>query len=165
MQWTPDRNAGFSTADPGKLYLPVIQSLVYHYNHVNVEAQMAQQLVAAALGARRCWRSASGTPCSAVGEFEVCAVEQRAPCCRSCASRRTTRTAPTAEAVLCVNNLASRPQATTIRVPEEFRGCPARRPVRRQRFPEGLRRRDDHPDPRVARLLLAARSCRGAARG
>ena len=25
MQWTPDRNAGFSTADPGKLYLPVIQ--------------------------------------------------------------------------------------------------------------------------------------------
>ena len=31
MQWTPDRNAGFSTADPGKLYLPAVQSLVYHY--------------------------------------------------------------------------------------------------------------------------------------
>lgn len=42
MQWTPDRNAGFSTADPGKLYLPVIQSLVHHYNGVNVEAQLAQ---------------------------------------------------------------------------------------------------------------------------
>jgi len=42
MQWTPDRNAGFSTADPGKLYLPVVQSLVYHYQHVNVEAQLAQ---------------------------------------------------------------------------------------------------------------------------
>ncbi len=42
MQWTPDRNAGFSTADPGKLYLPVIQSLVYHYNQINVEAQLAQ---------------------------------------------------------------------------------------------------------------------------
>ena len=41
MQWTPDRNAGFSTVDPGKLYLPVISSLVYHYNNVNVEAQMA----------------------------------------------------------------------------------------------------------------------------
>ncbi|WP_026556877.1 maltose alpha-D-glucosyltransferase [Arthrobacter sp. 35W] len=41
MQWNPDRNAGFSTADPGKLYLPVVQSLVYHFNHVNVEAQMA----------------------------------------------------------------------------------------------------------------------------
>ncbi len=41
MQWNPDRNAGFSTADPGKLYLPVVQSLVYHYNHVNVEAHLA----------------------------------------------------------------------------------------------------------------------------
>jgi maltose alpha-D-glucosyltransferase/alpha-amylase len=42
MQWTPDRNAGFSTADPGKLYLPIVQSLVYHYNQINVEAQLAQ---------------------------------------------------------------------------------------------------------------------------
>ena len=42
MQWTPDRNAGFSTADPGKLYLPLVQSLVHHYQHVNVEAQLAQ---------------------------------------------------------------------------------------------------------------------------
>jgi maltose alpha-D-glucosyltransferase / alpha-amylase len=42
MQWTPDRNAGFSSADPGKLYLPVVQSLVYNYHHVNVESQLAQ---------------------------------------------------------------------------------------------------------------------------
>ena len=42
MQWTPDRNAGFSTADPGKLYLPLIQSLVHNYQHANVEAQWAQ---------------------------------------------------------------------------------------------------------------------------
>ena len=42
MQWTPDRNAGFSAADPGKLYLPVVQSLVFHYQQVNVEQQMAQ---------------------------------------------------------------------------------------------------------------------------
>ncbi|NNH08814.1 maltose alpha-D-glucosyltransferase [Cellulomonas fimi] len=42
MQWTPDRNAGFSTADPGKLYLPLVQSLVHHYSHTNVEAQLAQ---------------------------------------------------------------------------------------------------------------------------
>jgi maltose alpha-D-glucosyltransferase/alpha-amylase len=41
MQWTPDRNAGFSTADPGKLYLPVVQSLTYHYAAVNVEQQMS----------------------------------------------------------------------------------------------------------------------------
>lgn len=42
MQWTPDRNAGFSTADPGKLCLPVIQSLGYHYSSVNVETALAQ---------------------------------------------------------------------------------------------------------------------------
>ncbi|WP_425956441.1 maltose alpha-D-glucosyltransferase [Xylanimonas sp. McL0601] len=42
MQWTPDRNAGFSTADPGKLYLPLVQSLVFHYAQHNVEAQLAQ---------------------------------------------------------------------------------------------------------------------------
>lgn len=42
MQWTPDRNAGFSTADPGKLFLPIVQSLVYNYNLINVESQLAQ---------------------------------------------------------------------------------------------------------------------------
>jgi maltose alpha-D-glucosyltransferase/alpha-amylase len=42
MQWTPDRNAGFSSADPGKLYLPVVQSLVYNYTLINVESQLAQ---------------------------------------------------------------------------------------------------------------------------
>jgi maltose alpha-D-glucosyltransferase/alpha-amylase len=42
MQWTPDRNAGFSSADPGKLFLPIVQSLVYNYQHINVESQLAQ---------------------------------------------------------------------------------------------------------------------------
>ncbi|WP_433045456.1 maltose alpha-D-glucosyltransferase [Dactylosporangium sp. CS-033363] len=39
MQWTPDRNAGFSQANPGRLYLPAIQDHVYGYQSVNVEAQ------------------------------------------------------------------------------------------------------------------------------
>ncbi|HEU5355611.1 MAG TPA: maltose alpha-D-glucosyltransferase [Actinocrinis sp.] len=41
MQWTPDRNAGFSASDPGRLNLPVIMDAVYGYQSVNVEAQMA----------------------------------------------------------------------------------------------------------------------------
>ncbi|MHB1614712.1 MAG: maltose alpha-D-glucosyltransferase [Actinomycetes bacterium] len=40
MQWTPDRNAGFSTADPQRLHLPVIMDPVYGYQVTNVEAQM-----------------------------------------------------------------------------------------------------------------------------
>ena len=39
MQWTPDRNAGFSVATPGKLGLPVIMDPVFGYQSVNVEAQ------------------------------------------------------------------------------------------------------------------------------
>ncbi|WP_067976377.1 maltose alpha-D-glucosyltransferase [Mycolicibacter icosiumassiliensis] len=39
MQWTPDRNAGFSTANPGRLYLPPIQDAVYGHQSVNVESQ------------------------------------------------------------------------------------------------------------------------------
>jgi maltose alpha-D-glucosyltransferase / alpha-amylase len=39
MQWSPDRNAGFSTANPQKLYLPVNIDPAYHYESINVEAQ------------------------------------------------------------------------------------------------------------------------------
>ncbi|MEO1173279.1 MAG: alpha-glucosidase C-terminal domain-containing protein, partial [Myxococcota bacterium] len=39
MQWTGDRNAGFSRADPAQLYLPLIADPVYGYQAVNVESQ------------------------------------------------------------------------------------------------------------------------------
>jgi len=39
MQWSPDRNAGFSRADPQRLYLPPIMDAVYGYLSTNVEAQ------------------------------------------------------------------------------------------------------------------------------
>jgi maltose alpha-D-glucosyltransferase/alpha-amylase len=39
MQWTSDRNAGFSRADSARLYDPVIADPVYGYQSVNVEAQ------------------------------------------------------------------------------------------------------------------------------
>ncbi|MCZ7563480.1 MAG: maltose alpha-D-glucosyltransferase [Burkholderiales bacterium] len=40
MQWSPDRNGGFSRADPQRLYLPPIMDPVYGYEAVNVEAQV-----------------------------------------------------------------------------------------------------------------------------
>ncbi len=40
MQWTPDRNGGFSTATPGRLVLPPVQDPVYGFERVNVEAQL-----------------------------------------------------------------------------------------------------------------------------
>ena len=39
MQWSPDRNAGFSKANPQQLYLPVTIDPEYHYEAINVENQ------------------------------------------------------------------------------------------------------------------------------
>jgi maltose alpha-D-glucosyltransferase/alpha-amylase len=41
MQWSPDRNAGFSRANPQRLFLPVVTDPEYHYEAVNVETQQA----------------------------------------------------------------------------------------------------------------------------
>ena len=40
MQWTGDRNAGFSRADPSQLYQQVLLDPVCHYQAINVEAQL-----------------------------------------------------------------------------------------------------------------------------
>jgi maltose alpha-D-glucosyltransferase/alpha-amylase len=39
MQWSPDRNGGFSRAHPQRLYLPPVMDPIYGYETVNVEAQ------------------------------------------------------------------------------------------------------------------------------
>ncbi len=39
MQWSPDRNAGFSRVNPQQLHLPVIVDPEYHYEALNVETQ------------------------------------------------------------------------------------------------------------------------------
>src|SRR6188508_2771950 len=39
MQWTGDRNAGFSRADPARLFAPPVMDPVYGYQAINVEAQ------------------------------------------------------------------------------------------------------------------------------
>ena len=41
MQWNGDRNAGFSTATPGRLYSPVVMDPVWGYEAVNTEAQQS----------------------------------------------------------------------------------------------------------------------------
>src|SRR3989442_5519880 len=39
MQWTPDRNGGFSRCDPARLYLPMIMDPIYGYQAIKVEDQ------------------------------------------------------------------------------------------------------------------------------
>jgi maltose alpha-D-glucosyltransferase/alpha-amylase len=118
MQWGPDRNAGFSSADPGKLYLPVISSLVYHYNNVNVEAQLAHgssllHWVRGMLQVR------ARNPVFGLGDFTLC--ESTNPAVL--AYTRAIEAVDTgARVVLCLANLSSRPQATVVRLPAQYAG-------------------------------------------
>jgi maltose alpha-D-glucosyltransferase/alpha-amylase len=43
MQWNSDRNAGFSTSVPARLYFPVITDPIWGYQSINVEAQQSDQ--------------------------------------------------------------------------------------------------------------------------
>src|SRR5579859_8034097 len=43
MQWTSDRNAGFSRCDPARLYFPLIMDPIYGYQTINVEAQLSDR--------------------------------------------------------------------------------------------------------------------------
>jgi len=108
MQWTPDRNGGFSTADPGKLYLPLVQSLVYHYQGINVEAQWAQSSsllhwVHGMLKVRR------ARPAFGRGGFVPLEADDESVL----AFLRTTPE----ETLLCVANLATTPRSATVHVP------------------------------------------------
>ena len=58
-------------------------------------------------------------------------------------------------AVLCVNNLSSRPQSTTITLPEELWDWETRDLFGGSGFPDIAPDGTDHHHPRVARLLLA----------
>ncbi len=145
MQWNPDRNAGFSTADPGKLYLPVVQSLTNHFGAVNVEAQLASNSsllhwVRGMLGLRKRHPvfglgrfvplpvTGAGTELAATAEDGECetGTEPALPGCSNEAVLAFLRVLDgripggedaKAETVLCVNNLAATPQATRLRLP------------------------------------------------
>jgi maltose alpha-D-glucosyltransferase/alpha-amylase len=70
MQWSPDRNGGFSKADFAQLYLPPLMDSVYGFSAVNVEAQLRNQ------GSflhwlRRMLTERRALPVMGVGEMEV----------------------------------------------------------------------------------------------
>lgn len=109
MQWTPDRNAGFSAADPGKLYLPIVQSLVYHYQAINVEAQLAQPAsllhwMRGILQVRRRY------PVLGTGDFTLRPAQNEAVL----AFTRTSEY----QVMLCVMNLANTARAAKVEIPE-----------------------------------------------
>ncbi|MEI2764797.1 MAG: maltose alpha-D-glucosyltransferase [Dermatophilaceae bacterium] len=131
MQWSPDRNSGFSAADPGKLYLPVISSLVYHYNNVNVEAQMAHGS-SLLHWMRGMLQVRARNPVFGLGDFRVCPSDNPAVL----AFVRSSQVVDTgARIALCVANLSSRPQGVTLVLPEDCHGRYIRDLFRGSGFP------------------------------
>lgn len=118
MQWTPDRNAGFSTADPGKLYLPVVQSLVYHYNLINVESQLAQSR-SLLHWIRNVIHVRKAHPTFGLGSLSVLDSDHESALAfvRSYAGSGT-HLGDQAEEIVCVFSFAHNPIAVTVQAPE-----------------------------------------------
>ncbi|AGS35438.1 trehalose synthase [Corynebacterium maris DSM 45190] len=126
MQWSSDRNGGFSRADPERLYLPAIMNDQYGYSTVNVENQMRRE------NSMLHWTR----------EHVLVRKQYKA------FGRGTYREVPSGnehvlaflrehkgEAILCVNNFSSRPQAVKLDV-SEFEGVTPRELTGGELFPE-----------------------------
>jgi maltose alpha-D-glucosyltransferase/alpha-amylase len=116
MQWNPDRNAGFSSADPGKLYLPTIQSLLHHYNSVNVEAQLASRS-SLLHWTRGMLAIRKRHPVFGLGRYINVETDNESVLAFLRVLQDGDESGEEPETVLCVNNLASTPQAASLQLP------------------------------------------------
>ena len=107
MQWTPDRNGGFSTADFAQLYSPPLMDPVYGFSRVNVESQ--QRDPSSFLHwVRRMLQVRSEHPVFGLGSFEV--LEASNPSVLAFIREYQRPDTEVVDRVLCVNNLAKSPQ-------------------------------------------------------
>ena len=125
MQWTPDRNGGFSRADPARLYAPTIMDPVYGYESVNVEAQ-SRSLSSLLSATKRLIAVRKSTLAFGRGTMTFIRPENRSVLCYVRQYQD--------QVILCVANLSRSAQATELdlsawkgRVPLEMLG--------RTRFP------------------------------
>jgi maltose alpha-D-glucosyltransferase/alpha-amylase len=135
MQWTPDRNAGFSAADPGKLYLPVVQSLAYHYGFSNVETQLAQQ-TSLLHWVRNLVHLRKEHPAFGVGGMTV--VDTDNPSALAFIrdmSEDECRPGERAETLLCVYSFSHQPIAVSLSLPEQYRADEVTNVMGGARFP------------------------------
>ncbi|MCP9629892.1 maltose alpha-D-glucosyltransferase [Rhodopseudomonas palustris] len=120
MQWSPDRNGGFSRADPARLYAPPIMDPVYGYASVNVEAQ-ARSLSSLLSATKRLISVRKSTPAFGRGSMTFIRPSNRSVL----AYVRQYED----EVILCVANLSRSAQPTELdlspwkeRIPQEMLG-------------------------------------------
>jgi maltose alpha-D-glucosyltransferase / alpha-amylase len=125
MQWTGDRNAGFSTADFAQLYLPPLLDPVYGYQALNVEAELRDQH-SFLQWFRRMLTVRTEHPLFGLGSFKALHPENAAifAYCRTLGDDR----------ILCVNNLSNRAQAAELDL-SEYEGMYPVEMLGRERFP------------------------------
>ena len=142
MQWTSDRNGGFSRADFAQLYLPPLMDPVYGYQAVNVEAQLRTP-TSLLRWLHRFIALRKEHPVFGLGTYEALRTENP----RIFAHVRRYED----DIVLCVHNLARSAQAVELDL-SAYEGC-ARGDVRPDALP-AHRRAAVPADARAARLLL-----------
>ncbi|HEX2050213.1 MAG TPA: maltose alpha-D-glucosyltransferase [Actinomycetota bacterium] len=125
MQWTADRNAGFSRADFAQLYLPVLMDPVYGYERVNVEAELRNPNSFLAWF-RRLVEVRKQHPVFGLGSFEV--LHPTNPAVFAYVRRHED------DVVLVVNNLAGRAQAAELDL-SAYEGMYPIELLGRERFP------------------------------
>jgi maltose alpha-D-glucosyltransferase/alpha-amylase len=106
MQWTPDRNAGFSTADFAQLFLPPLMDPVYGFQAINVE-QQRRDGSSFLHWLRRMISVRRQHPVLAVGQFEMLHAQNPSVLAYL---RRGLGDDGEEDIVLCVNNLSRFPQ-------------------------------------------------------
>jgi maltose alpha-D-glucosyltransferase/alpha-amylase len=125
MQWTGDRNAGFSRADFAQLYLPPLLDPVYGYQACNIEAQLRDQH-SFLQWFRRLLAVRKQHPVFGLGSFEALSPDNPA----IFAFIRTLQD----DVILCVNNLSSRARAAELDL-SPYEGMYPIELLGRERFP------------------------------
>jgi maltose alpha-D-glucosyltransferase / alpha-amylase len=121
MQWTPDRNAGFSICDPGRIYLPVIMDPVYGFQALNVEAQSAstQSLLN---WTRRMIQVRRERPAFGLGDFTELGSSN--PSVLAYRRYHVANHDMGDDLVICINNLSRFPQPVELDLSEHIGGVP-----------------------------------------
>jgi maltose alpha-D-glucosyltransferase/alpha-amylase len=125
MQWTGDRNAGFSKADFAQLYLPILLDPVYGYQAINVEGQLRNQY-SFLQWFRRLLAVRKQHPVLGMGSFEVLHPEN--------ATIFAYIRKWNDDIIMCVNNLSSRAQAAELDL-SAYEGMYPIEMLGRERFP------------------------------